>query len=211
MHFRLEGVPLGADAREVARFAREIGWPAVPHRKTVTRTGAVWWVTAEQQPKDLCVIWSKAHVLITPISDDEKNKGRSFEKSKKTKDVLETRSQETAKEMKTTDEQADVLQKKDPWSRWMKDDSRHSRITTTPSSSSASRSPTLEADPRLASLSMRMDRMEQAHGQLKEKVDKVDGQISGLNEQMNEQFKKVMMGLQSLQQKKGAGASQEQS
>ena len=33
LHFKLEGVPIGADSQEVARFCREILWPAVPHRR----------------------------------------------------------------------------------------------------------------------------------------------------------------------------------
>ena len=40
--FKLDGVPAGATAPELARYLREVKWIAIPQRRLQTKTNATW-------------------------------------------------------------------------------------------------------------------------------------------------------------------------
>ena len=143
-------------------------------------------------------------MLISPVSEEEMVRSRNTDfKSKRPKqDDKIIAVQENGNVGKT--EQKDHLLEKDPWADWMGDTKRARPLTSSAASSTtpSSKATTLETDPRLSSLAMRMERIEKAHEGLEAKVDRVDGQLGTMSEQMNEQFKQVMVNLQNLQKLK---------
>ena len=81
--YKLEGVPSAATSEEVARFCRDLSWPAIPQRRVPLRGQTVWWVTSEGEPPEKCVRWSESYILISKLSAEEKERPRTEVKKAK--------------------------------------------------------------------------------------------------------------------------------
>ena len=204
--FRLDGVPAGATAPELARYLREVKWVAIPQRRLQAKTNATWLVSAAEAPSQRRLRWGEANILITQLEDDDKMLQRQADRpgrkqgNKASEPVQQRPAGEGMKE-------EDSLQKADPWSRWM---NKSSSVTgqalggarETRSSSSAANAQVFDmaVDPRITSLSNRMDKMEAEHGKLAGQVQNMDGKLTNLQTDMASQFQQVLQGLASLQE-----------
>ena len=63
----------------------------------------------------------------------------------------------------------------------------------------------LAADPRITSLTNRMDRMEAEHGELAGQLHMIDGKLSAMQVDIASQFQQVLQGLASLQETQQMG------
>ena len=211
--FKLEGALVGASAKEIAQFAREIEWPAIPQRRVPQRNGVLWWLSAEGPPKESCAVWAGVQVLITPVSERQKERQRPGE-GKKGKG--EGRGEPRPRDSKEADKVEDRLHKADPWAKFMG--------TAAAASTSMASSPhtangglkkmaeqqELTAAPRIASLSSRIDQLEKEQGNITGKVTKIEGQITKMDVSISDQFKQVMEGLAQLQSLQKTGDEKRQ-
>ena len=192
LNFKLEGIPAAATATEVARFTRELSWPAIPRRRVPFRGETTWWVSAATKPAQMYVKWAEHHILISQVSEEERYKGRpSNEKKKKEADKAKTDEGQPAASSTTTG--ADRLQEKDPWADCMSAGDRSTGSSSRPLNNVAK-----EQDGRLAALASRMDTIEQQHTALSEKVERVDNTVTDLSKDMKSQFQQVLAGIANL-------------
>ena len=95
----------------------------------------------------------------------------------------------------------------DPWANFKRREDPTARregsiASASASTPSGSQSSTIAADPRLASLTARMDSYEKKHSDLAGKVGQLDTKIEPLGASMTEQFSQVMAGLRTLSENK---------
>ena len=112
--------------------------------------------------------------------------------------------------MQISDE--DAVQVHDPWANFKRREDPTARkegsiASASVSTPSGSQSSTIAADPRLASLTARMDSYEKKHSDLAGKVGQLDTKIESLGTSMTEQFSQVMAGLRNLSENKESESS----
>ena len=201
--YKLDGVPAGATAQELARYLREVEWAAIPQRRLPGKLNAVWLVSAESAPKDCCLRWGESNILVSAIADDDKVLQRQPEKmNKKSNRKIEEFSKQDENEK--AQQFDDKLHEKDPWAKWM----RSAGSSASQSSSSKEMRvvpPSAQifdmiGDSRLAVLANRMDKMESDHHKLATEVKTMDGKLGTLQTDMAHQFQQVLQGLASIQE-----------
>ena len=205
--FKMEGIPAAATSEEVARFCRDINWPAVPRRRVPFRGQTTWWTTAAKAPERAYASWAGNCILISQVSEEEKYRPKTQENKSKQKKELDKVVGETTSATKASSSMGskDALLERDPWASY------------TPASGMAASTSTMvqvptDNDHKMCVLTQRLDRMEQAHAQLNERVDKVDTTVQTLSSSMKEQFQKVLAGianLSSLQEQDRAAAKKQ--
>ena len=222
--YKAEGIPPGATQDEIAKYFREIGWPAIPQRRQPGKSSVVWWLSAASAPKEVYLRWGGANILVTPVSEEERNKPRNDRsrngkgKAQPTALKAVTENSAPAAASRSAEDKDDKLAKKDPWADWLHSSGSHSSSGAAVSRppSKASQPPMaidLADDPRIAALTTRLEKVEIGHANLEHKIHTVDGKVqvvdgklNEMNTSMAEQFQQVLgaiAGLHSLQDKEG--------
>ena len=210
--YKLDGVPAGATAPELARYLREVEWAAIPQRRLPGKSNAIWLVSAEAAPKDYCLRWGESNILVSAIADDDKLLQRQADKTQK-KPYRKFSETGTGSDEPAEAQKEDELHAKDPWAKWM----HASRSSPTSSASTREQKATargvssaqifdMTSDSRLAVLANRMDKMESDHTKLATEVKAMDGKIGNLQVDMAQQFQQVLQGLASIQEMQAEGA-----